>query len=351
MFWNYLKVALRNSWKNKLISFINIFSLALGIAACLIIYLFIQDERSFDAFHTKKDQIFRLNEVQSFPGTNTQNVALSMPGMGPEISKDYPEVKEYTRFWGRGRQLYEKGDKRFIIEKSVIVDSTFLEVFDFKLISGDRTMVLDEPYSIVINTEVATKFFGDDEPLGASLTWGEHEYKVTGVMEKVPENSHLQFDVLISMTTHTSEHPDFNSQFGSNYVVTYLVFDPNANIKAFEKKMPDFLSRSMPPDEGNTNDVNDYYKLYFQSLSDVHLASMNIEHDYHNYRKFNGTYLDVFSMVGLFILLIATFNFMNLITARASHRWKEIGVRKSIGALKSQLFTQFAVESLSLIHI
>ncbi|MEM8909652.1 MAG: FtsX-like permease family protein, partial [Bacteroidota bacterium] len=172
--------------------------------------------------------------------------------------------------------------------------------------------------------------------------------KVTGVLKNIPENSHLQFDLLISITTRTSEDPELNTQFGSNYLITYLVFNPSTEIKAFEAKMPEFLTRYMPPDGPNDADVNNFYKLFFQSLSDVHLSSMDIEHDYHNYRKFNGTYLQVFSIVGLFILLIASFNFMNLITARASHRWKEIGVRKSIGALKSQLFTQFAVESVFL---
>ncbi len=348
MLLNYLKVAIRNSWRNKLISFINIFSLALGIAACLIIYLFIQDERSFDAFHEKKAQIYRLNEVQSFPGTNTQNVALSMPGMGPNVINEYPEILEYTRYWGRGRQLFEHGNKRFIVDKTVYVDSTFLEVFDFKMISGDRKTVLDEPYSIVISEAIKVKFFGDSDPIGESLTFRERPYKITGIIENVPENSHLQFDVLFSITTHTSENPDFNNQFGSNYVVTYLVFDPSADVMALQNKMPEFLLRHITPEEGSTDDVNDYYKLYFQSLPDVHLASMDIEHDYHNYKKFNGTYLDVFALVGLFILLIACFNFMNLITARASHRWKEIGVRKSIGALKSQLFVQFGVESIFL---
>jgi len=152
-----------------MVSFINIFSLALGIAACLLIYLFIQDEKSFDAFHEKSGQIYRLDEVQSFPGTNTQNVALSMPGMGPSLRKNYPEVQEYTRYWGRGRQLLYKGDTRHLVERTVMVDSTFLEVFDFKLVSGNRETVLDEPYSIVITEEMAALFFGDKDPVGASL--------------------------------------------------------------------------------------------------------------------------------------------------------------------------------------
>ena len=142
MLWNYLKIGFRNSWKNKLFSSINILSLAFGIAACILIFLFIRDERSFDAFHEKKEVIYRLTEVQSFPGTNTQNVALSMPGMGPNLVKDYPVIQNFTRFWGRGRRLFEKGDTRMMIEQTVAVDSTFLDIFDFQLVSGDRTQAL-----------------------------------------------------------------------------------------------------------------------------------------------------------------------------------------------------------------
>ena len=348
MFRNYLKVALRNAWKNKLSTFINLFSLAFGIAACCIIYLFIEDERSFDTFHSKSDLIYRLNEVQSFPGTNTQNVALSMPGMAPNLHKDYPEVQNYARFWGRGSRLFENGDQRFLIEKTVAVDSTFLDIFDFELISGNVDNALNDPYTMIVTQSVAQKFFGDEEPIGKSLELNDQPYQITGLMEDVPENSHLQFEVLLSITTTTSERPDFNQQFGGNYLVTYLQMAAGTDMQAFEAKMPDFLLRYMPPNEQSTTDVNDFYKIYYQPLVDVHLASMDVEHDYQNYRKFNGVYLNVFALVGLFILLIACFNFMNLIIARASHRWKEVGVRKSIGALKRQLFSQFMVESVLL---
>lgn len=348
MFRNYLKVALRNSWKNKLTTFINLFSLAFGIAACLVVYLFINDERSFDAFHSKKDQLYRLNEVQSFPGTNTQHVALSMPGMGPNLAKDYPEVEAFTRFWGRGRNLFERDDQRYLVEKTVMVDSTFLSLFDFPWLNGQRETALDEPYTIVLTEAVAAKFFGSDDPLGQSLKMGDNLYRVTGLMEDVPENSHLQFDALISMASVTRENPDFNQQFGSNFMNTYLLMAPDTDMQAFESKMPDFLLRYMPPNEESTEDVNDFYQVYYQPLPEVHLTSMEVEHDYQNYRKFNGTYLNVFALVGLFIILIAAFNFMNLIIARASHRWKEVGVRKSVGAMKGQLFSQFLVESLLL---
>ena len=144
MLLNYLKIGLRNMRRNTLLTSINLLSLSLGIAAALLIFLFINDEKSFDGFHVKKERIYRMDEVQSFPGTNTQNVALTMPGMGPALQRDYPEVEMFTRFWGRGKRLYERGEQRFMVEQTASVDSTFLDIFDFGLIEGDRETVLDE---------------------------------------------------------------------------------------------------------------------------------------------------------------------------------------------------------------
>jgi putative ABC transport system permease protein len=303
--------------------------------------LFIQDEKSFDAFHTKKDTIYRLDEVQNFPGTNLQKVALSMPGMGPSMLKDFPEVNNYARFMCRPKQLLVREDKRFILPYIATVDSTFLEIFDFEVLIGDRATALDAPYSIMITEKTALKFFNSaTEAINSTLTFQGKEYKVTGVLKQVPENSHMKFDALVSMTSITAERKEFNDQWGGNFLNTYLTINSNADIKALESKFPAFMSRHM-----DNPDINKFYKLYLQRLSDVHLSSTDIEHDYNNYRKFNGEYLEVFSIVGVFILLIAGLNFMNLTTARASHRWKEIGVRKTVGAKKLQLFLQFIFES------
>lgn len=322
-------------------AFINIFSLAIGLACCMAIYLFIADERSFDAFHSKNQNIYRLDEVQNFTGTNLQKVALSMPGMGPNIKAEFPEVETYTRFWNGNKQLVEKGEMRFLIDNIATVDSTFLDIFDFALIAGDRNTLLDEPNCIAITEETALKFFTDtDEAMNNSLKLGGQEHKITGILKNVPENSHLQFDVLRSMASRIRERPDFNDRWGSNFLNTYLVLQPGANTKAIEEKFPAFLRRHM-----DDPDINKLYVLFLQRLDQVHLSSADIEHDYNNYRKFNGKYLDVFTVVGIFILLIAAVNFMNLTTARASRRWKEIGVRKSVGARKLQLFVQFIFES------
>jgi len=341
---NYLSIALRNLRQNPLYSAINILSLAVGLAACLVIYLFITDEKSFDAFHDKNKDIWRLDEVQSFPGTNQQKVALNMPGMGPFIAKEFPEVITFTRVWNRTKQLVIKDEQRFLIPNVTIVDSTFFDIFDFEVLQGDPGTALDEPYSMMVTEETALRYFPSaDSAMNGTLTYRDKPYKITGVLGNVPENSHLQFDMLVSMTTTTSEQKDFNNRWGGNFLNSYLLLHPNTDIKAMEAKFPAFMSRHMDNPE-----INNYYKLYLQRLDDVHLGSMDIEHDYNNYRKFNGTYLGVFYVVAGFILLIAAVNFMNLTTARASHRWKEIGVRKSIGAKKLQLFTQFIFESILL---
>ena len=195
---NYLVISIRNIWKHKLYSFINIFSLTFGLAASIVIYLFIQDELSFDAFNTKHDSLYRLNEVQSFPGTNTQHVALSMPGMAPNMIEEFPEIQNYTRFYSRGRKLYNTEDMEVIIDKSVFVDSTFFQMFDFELARGDRSTALHQPYSVIFTQESAEKLFGTIEGIvGESVTMDGDMYIVKGVLENLSENSHLQFDYLV----------------------------------------------------------------------------------------------------------------------------------------------------------
>ena len=194
---NYLVTALRNLRKYSLFAFINITSLAIGIAFCLVIYLFIVDERSFDDFHHKAENLYRLDEVQSFPGTNTQKVALSMPAMGPAMQNDYPEIINFTRFWGRGKILYQYGEQRLMIDKTVYVDSTFLTLFDFELISGNRKTALNLPYSVLITEETALKFFNStDDAINKIFTIGDNNFTVRSILKNVPENSHLQFERL-----------------------------------------------------------------------------------------------------------------------------------------------------------
>ena len=213
---NYFAIALRNIRQSPLYAFINIFSLTVGLAACIVIYLFINDERSFDAFHAKKANLYRLDEVQNFTGTNLQKVALNMPGMGPSMIADYPEVVNFTRFWNRGSQLFKKEEQQLLIENVRAVDSTFFDIFDFELLAGDRSTSLDDPFSLILTEETALKFFKSSEiAVGKTITIRDEEFKITGILKNVPENSHLQFDALISITTFTRKEPDFNNRWGT----------------------------------------------------------------------------------------------------------------------------------------
>ena len=340
---NYVKSAWRNVMKHKTFSTINIFSLTVGLAACMVIFLFIRDERSFDSFHSKKENIYRLCEVQSFPGTNTQKVALSMSGMGPTMIEEFPEIENFTRFLNFGEQLIELEDRKITVEQVVGVDSTFLSIFDYKLISGNPKSVLEDPLQAVLSEEMAIKLYNRLDIIGEMFTLDDQRYVINGVIENTPEKSHLQYDIMISLKSAATNNPNFDSQFGNNFLNTYLLLHEDTDTEKLTEQFPDYMVRMMD----NPN-INEIYQLFLQPLDEVHLGSSDIEHDYNNHRKFNGTYLGIFTMVGIFILIIASLNFMNLTTARAGSRAKEVGVRKTIGALRFQLFNQFITESIFL---
>lgn len=344
---SYLRIAIRHFRQNPVYAFINIFSLTIGLAACIAIYLFISDERSFDSWHTKKESLYRLNEVQNFTGTKRQLVALTGGPFGPQMIEEFPEIENYTRFWGREKRVIKRGEKQFLANKVAVVDSSFFSLLDFPLLYGDPATALDEPNNMVLTETTARKFFEDlEDVVGKTVTKGDREFKITGILRDVPENSHLQFDALESFATYTSRDSTINTDWSGNYLVTYLKLRPNVDYKKLEAKFPEWFIRWT-----GQADINDNTSLYLQPFAEVHLQSSDIEHDYQNYRKFNGKYLGIFVITGLFILLIASVNFMNLTTARASYRWKEIGVRTSVGAQKKQLFNQFILESLLLAAI
>lgn len=343
MTYNDLKIAFRLLRKHSVYSFINIAGLAIGLSACILILLFVRYERSFDAFHSKN--LYRLNEVQKFEGmVASQKVALSMYPMGPTLQAEFPEIQQFTRVIRSANRPLNLGEKRVYLEQMFVVDSNFLDMFDFELLKGDRNTALDEPNTAVLTEATAAKFFGDEDPLGKTLmSYGRDTFalRVTGVLKNVPANSHLQFDALVPV--RTIARPQWMENWGSNWLRTYLELAPGAEMAALEQKFPDYLKKYMADDDNWKN-----YELFLLPLRDVHAMASDIGLDELNYHKFDRSYTNIFLLIALIVLLIASVNFMNLSTARSADRAMEVGVRKSIGASRGQLALQFIGESVLL---
>ena len=231
---NYFKIALRNLWKNKAFSAINILGLAIGMAACIVIMLFVFYEKSFDRMHVKN--IYRLDEVQIFEGmVQPQNVALSMYPMGPTLTEDFPEIKNFTRVRQAKKLDLTYGDKRIYFPTILYVDSTFLQLFEFKVVKGDKKTILEKPNSIAITEKSAKKLFGNEDPIGKTITkyvGDTINFTVTGIMKDAPENSHLQFDGLASFSTIAG--PDNMNNWCGNWLVTYIELQKDADIASLE---------------------------------------------------------------------------------------------------------------------
>jgi putative ABC transport system permease protein len=337
---NYFKIAWRNLWKNKAFSAINIIGLSVGMAAFMVIMMFVAYEKSFDNFHTRN--IYRLNEVQTIGQQGaTQKVALSMFPMGPALKLEYPEIKNFTRInWHEKYQMTYKNARVFLPE-AFAVDSTFFQIFDFKLLAGDKKTALANPHSILITETTAKKLFGDENPIGKTITHYADDtvsFAVTGVLADVPKNSQLQFDAIFSFSSIYKKWMFTN--WGGNWLNTYLDLVPGTDPAKFEKKMPAFITKHLG------KDGTKYMKLFVLPLKDVHANSADIGLDYINYQKFDKKSTNLFAIIALIVMVIACVNFINLSTARSAERAKEVGIRKSIGAHRFQLAIQFLGETI-----
>ncbi|MBS1525083.1 MAG: ABC transporter permease [Bacteroidetes bacterium] len=336
---NYFKVAWRNLWKNKVFSAINIVGLAVGMAACIVIMLFVFYEKSFDGF--QPDHIYRLNEVQTIGSQGaTQKVALSMFPMGPTIRQEFPEVKDFTRIHWTNRYQMTQKEKKIFLAQAYFVDSSFLKIFNFPVTRGDKLTGLLKPHSAMLTEETAKSLFGDENPIGKTITHYSNDttsFVVTGVLANVPKNSQLQFDALFSFSTVS--RPDDMKNWGGNWLNTYFVLTPGTSQVAMEAKFPAYLKRHLHGDDWK------YYKLFLLPFKDVHAGSADIGLDYINFQKFDKKTTNLFAIIALIVLVIACVNFINLSTAKSVERAREVGIRKSIGAYRFQLATQFLSET------
>ncbi len=336
---NYLKAAIRNFWRNKIFSGINILGLSTGLACCILMFLFIQNELSYDRYNVHAKNIFRITSDAEGPNGRS-HLAVTPAPWAPIMKKDYPEIKTYTRLLKAEKtDVGQPGQKHFYETGLLYADSTFFDVFTVAVEKGDAKTALAQPYSIILTEETAKKYFGDKDPIGQQLEVnsfvGRVTVQVTAIVKKWASNSHFNFNAVVSLQSLG----DLSNFWSYHMFQSYLLLDKNVSVAGLEKKFPAFVKKyilSNPQADG-------MQEIHLQPLTSIHLHS-----DMTGELGVNGdiTYIYVFAGVAIFILLIACFNFMNLSTAQSLVRAKEIGVRKVAGADKRKLITQFLGETI-----
>lgn len=340
MFKNYFKIAFRSLLKSKGTSFINVLGLSIGMACCIIIFLFVQNELSYDRFHSKSDNIFRVLTIDEALGVSSSLVGITLPALGEAMEDQFPEVVNRVRMLTQGRQLVNYEQQGFYTQNFAYAEPSLFDVFDFKLIEGDTEAALSAPNTVVFTESMARRTFGGEDPIGKRVDIGNQTgLEVVAIMKDITENSHLDFDVVVSMVQAdtTSNLSQFLRSWQSISMVTYVELASPSNEANVEAKMEELI---------RANNVGDNFKVTLQPLKDAHLKSSGILFENYNLNKTDEGYVYTLAAVGIFVILIASFNFMNLSTARSANRAQEVGVRKVFGAIRQQLISQFMIESI-----
>ncbi|MFO7829632.1 MAG: ABC transporter permease, partial [Bacteroidales bacterium] len=340
MFKNYIKTAFRNLFRNRFYALINIIGLSVGLAVSLLIIFYINNEFSFDKFHHQKDNIFRLIHIDEQPNQSSKH-SITMPVMGPDIAAEFPEIKHFVRFMSPRQGFFTYDEKNYNASNLTYSDSALFDVFDFTLLEGNPETALNEPFTIVLTKSLAHKIFGVKNPMGEFITFNkEDQFKVTGIINDFPHNSHLQFSAIFSFATLYQTIPEyhFNWNGGWSYY-TYFLLEKNNKPEVLEQKLVDFYYEKI-----NKRYEQSGWKVtpLLQPLTDIYLSS---EVMYDSTVKGNLKSIYIFSVIALLILILAGINFTNLTTALSLKRIKEVGVRKVAGASNLKIRTQFLSEA------
>ena len=339
---SYLKAAFRNIFKNKIFSLINILGLAVGLAGSLLISRYVMHELSYDHDQIRKDRIFRVQLDRYDKGELATRWAAGAAGIGPDLKANFPEVEYYVRMH-EDRQTFTYNEATFKEEHIFYASEDFFRIFSFPLLKGVDSLVLREPHTIVISKTFAKKYFGDTDPIGKTIRKNSVEnFTVTGVFEDVPENNHMRFDALLSFATYLTyfKNPSDLNSFQWDGFMTYVQLYPNAKVSTLEAKLPAFVEKR----EGEVlKQYNAAMIFKLEPITRIHLYANNLMLDFGP----NGNSKSVYflAIIAAFILVIAWINYINLSTARSMERAREVGVRKVMGSLRSQLIKQFLLES------
>jgi len=345
---NYLKIAWRNLMKYKVISFINLFGLTVGLTCCLLITVYIINELSYDRYNKNGENIYRVTRsFNNAEGVVSLNLSTVSPPFGYYFPNDFPEIRKMTRLLNSGTTPFKYKDKLINEPDVYFADENLFDVFTLQVLKGNSGTALKDPFSVMLSEETAKKYFGDEDPMNKMLRANnQFDVKVTGVYKAFPSNSHMHPGVLVSFNTLKDPAiygaENLRTNWGNNSFFTFLLLPEHYDINRMISQFPAFVDRHMEHNNLNGGHPSKFTKLGLQKLTDIHLYSHT---DYEAEPNGDISRVYIFSIIGLFILLIACINYMNLSTARSALRAREIGIRKVIGARKKEIISQFLSES------